>query len=38
MIWGDLRGNMLELLEGRVITVCAVVGSIIPLLIGLAVE
>lgn len=29
---------MLELLEGRVITVCAVIGSIIPLLIGLAVE
>lgn len=28
---------MLELLEGRVITVCAVVGSIIPLLIDLAV-
>lgn len=29
---------MLELLEGRVITVCAVVGSIIPLLIDLAIE
>lgn len=29
---------MLELLEGRVITVYAVVGSIIPLLIDLDVE
>lgn len=29
---------MLELLEGRVITVCAVVGGIIPLLFDLAVE